>query len=194
MGWENALIAPWASKITITSDFGADLNLSGAGNPAQTLGTLTVNGNVQGGEWNIIGNIGKVSVTGAMEDVKMRATGNVTSLSTGALRNSTIFAGVKDEVEGLPASLNDFKVVAEIKTLTIKGISGSMEPSFMDSRVSARNLGKVSLKDIKADNEGIPFGFAADKITSYARDNTKLSKLDTPDELDEQDDYIVRVL
>jgi hypothetical protein len=101
---------------------------------------------------------------------------------------------VKDEVEELPASLNDFEVAVEIKALTIKGISGSTEPSFVDSRIAARNLGKVSLKDMKADNEGISFGFAADKITSYARDNTKLSKLDTPGGLDKQDDYIVRIL
>ncbi len=190
----SGLIAPSASKITINGDMGADLILSGAGNPASTLGTLTVKGNVQGGEWNIIGNIGKVNVTGVMEDVKMRATGNVTSLSTGALHHSTVFAGVKDETEELPASLNDFEVAVEIKALAIKGISGSTEPSFVDSRIAARNLGKVSLKDMKSDNKGIPFGFAADKITSYARDNTKLSKLDTPDELDEEGDYIVRIL
>jgi len=190
----SALIAPWVSKITISSDFGADLILSGSSSVAQTLGTLTVKGNIQGGDWDIGGNVGKISVTGAMDNVEMRATGNVTSLTTGALRHSTVFAGVKDEVEGLPASLNDFEVFVEIKALTIKGISGSTEPSFVDSRIAARNLGKVSLKGMKADNEGTPFGLAADKITSYTRDKTKLSKLDTPDELDKQGDYIVMIL
>jgi len=193
--WDGgALIAPWAFKITISSDFGADLILSGSISVAQTLGALTVKGNIQGGDWDIWGNVGKISVTGAMDNVEMRATGNVTSLTTAALRHSTIFAGVRDEVEELPASLNDFEVVAEIKTLTIKGISGSTEPSFVDSRVGARSLGKVSLKAVKTDNEDIPFGFAADKITSYTRTGVKLSKLDIPGEPDKDDDYIVRVL
>jgi hypothetical protein len=195
--WDgSALIAPWASKITINGDMGADLNLSGAGNPASTLGTLTVKGSAHDAFWDILGNVGKVSVTGEMKDVKMRATGNVTSLTTGALRHSTIFAGVADEVpvDELPDSNDDFDVAAEIKALTIKGISGSAESSFLDSQVAAMNMNKVSLKDIQADNDGIPFGFAADKITSYKRDSTKLSKLDTPAELDGQDDYIVRIL
>jgi hypothetical protein len=192
----SALIAPWASKMTINGDMGADMNLSGAGNPVSTLGTLTVKGNAHDAFWDILGNVGKVNVTGEMKDVKMRATGNVTSLTTGALRHSTIFAGVADEVpvEELPDSSDDFDVAAEIKALTVKGISGSADPSFLDSRVAARNLGKVNLKDIQPDNEGIPFGISADKITSYTRTGVKLSKLDTPGETDAQEDYIIRIV
>jgi hypothetical protein len=182
--------------MTINGDMGADMNLSGAGNPVSTLGTLTVKGNAHDAFWDILGNVGKVNVTGEMKDVKMRATGNVTSLTTGALRHSTIFAGVADEVpvEELPDSSDDFDVAAEIKALTVKGISGSADPSFLDSRVAARNLGKVSLKDIQPDNEGIPFGISADKITSYTRTGVKLSKLDTPGETDAQEDYIIRIV
>ncbi|MBI4581228.1 MAG: choice-of-anchor D domain-containing protein [Planctomycetes bacterium] len=184
-----SLQSPWATKISVAGDFGADLLLDGTGNPKQTLGNLTVKGNARNGAWRIKGLVGTVAVTGLLEEIDLEATGTINAITAGGARKSRLFAGVKDGVSGLPASLGDFADPGvEIKSLTLKGILD-------DTRIAAPGLGKVSLKGVETDNGRIQLGIAADRIKSYARTGIRpLTNLNTAGEPDKTGDYVVRLL
>jgi hypothetical protein len=188
-----SLRAPWASKILVTGDFGADLALDDTSSTKRTLGSATIGGDLLDAFWDIDGNVGKVSVAGVMDHTEIRAAGTAGFVMAGAVRSSRLFGGVRDDVLGLPDSLDDFAQVAGIKKLFVKGISGVTE-WFVDTVVAARAFGKVSLKGVRPANSGIEFGIAADSIKSYVRDGVKVANLDAPGVADQQDDFVVRIL
>ena len=93
------------------------------------------------------------------------------------MTDSLLFAGVANNVAGLPASLADFSAASTIASLTLKGTASA---SFVRSMVAAKVLTKISLKAVEPGNGGTTFGFAADKIAQYSRQGlaVTLKKLD----------------
>ncbi|MEA3207066.1 MAG: hypothetical protein QOE70_123 [Chthoniobacter sp.] len=106
-----------------------------------------------------------LKITGILDNSTIKSAGHIGSVTAGALRNSSIFAGVKAATVGLPDALADFEVAARIATVTVKGIQG-VANGVVNSNIAARVLGKVTLRDILNSNGGSDFGLAADEIAA----------------------------
>ena len=147
------------AKAHIAGDLGATVTLSGEGFAAgkATLGSLTV--------------------AGTLREASVRSAGSIGAVTLGAITDSLIFAGVANDVTGLPAELQN--PLASIASLTVKGTSSAA--SFTRSLVAAGVLTNVKLKVVAPSNGGQVFGFAADKIKAYSRTGLKpsLKNLDT---------------
>jgi hypothetical protein len=80
--------------------------------------------------------------------------------------------------------------------VTVKGVGGA--PSFVNSNIAARTVGKLSLGAIQAGNGGVPFGVAGDTIASVTGTAgaapVRLSRLADPAQSTVQEDFTVNVL
>ncbi|HET6429034.1 MAG TPA: CARDB domain-containing protein [Phycisphaerae bacterium] len=178
-GTIDEIIAPWIGKIAskgakanakkgITAsagDFEAGLTLDPAGfAPKATLGSASIVGNLQGAEWDIIGQVGKVAVRGMAQNVAVRSTGSMGGVAVGAADQSDFLAGVKDTVARHPGDAADFQdMTATIKSFKVAGLKvpkGQAPPRyfFRDSNVSAPIIGSVSLLNVEFANGDNPFG------------------------------------
>jgi hypothetical protein len=77
------------------------------------------------------------------------------------MKGSTIFAGVRAGVEGLPTELSDVTPGADIASFSI---AAGADALFADSRIAAAGIGDVSLRGVQPANGGTAFGVAADTI------------------------------
>jgi ELWxxDGT repeat protein len=138
--------------------------------------------------------LGALTVKGDVLRTTLRAAGNISKATLGSLLDSTLFAGVKVAVTGLPATLTDFDApTAGISSLSIKGNPASpTADAFANSLVAAGVLGKVVLIRVDTTNDE-PFGFAADKFGAISGLHQAIAKLDTPQEIVDGD-LVVRVL
>lgn len=142
---------------------------------ARSIGTANVKGDLDDANWTLsqavdarLKAISSLVVGGKISLTSIRATGNVGGVTTGAIVDSLLFAGVKSAVSAIPSGLDDFEnPSAAIASLTVKG--QSIAPSFVRSSVAAGTLAKVSLKLVEPENAGIPMGFAAHLIGSFTR-------------------------
>lgn len=149
------------------------------GNFAGSLTALTavsanINGNFSGSillttTSNNINAIGRITVLGTIDGGSIRTSGNLGSISAGAIRNSSIFAGVKSSFtttpssSGLPDGQSDFESDRTIESVVVNGIEGQSF-NFINSNIAAWNIGAVRLVDIQTSNAGVPFGVAATDI------------------------------
>jgi cyclophilin family peptidyl-prolyl cis-trans isomerase len=133
---------------------------------------------------------------GAMANTNLRATasdiGTVAALS---ITNSTIFAGFNPENAALPTALTDITGNTTIRGVTVRNRSAA---SFVNSDVAAHNIGKLNLGVVQTANAGVPFGAAADSITSVVANDAagarlKFSRLDDPVESKTSADFVLRV-
>jgi hypothetical protein len=99
-----------------------------------------------------------------VSDAEFRAAGGIGAFVAGALRDASVFAGVKAGVVGLPAGAGDFNP-ATITSLTVKGLPG-LHRSVVNSNIAATDLGKVSLRDLETENNGAAFGIATRRFKS----------------------------
>ena len=137
--------------------------------------------------------LGKVSVAGAADGATFRCAGNIGSMVLGAMRNSTVLAGVRDGVTWLPKQLEDFARGASIGSLTVRGQTGGA--GFSNSVVAARTIGKVSLPQVTTDNAQTDFGIACTQMISYRRagQSVEPALFSGVGEL-RDGDYVIRVL
>lgn len=164
--WEGGSItARTVRQITTTGrgafgDFSPNLTLTGAPGVAETLGTLTVARRVLGGNWNITGNIGTVSVFSWFQNCRVRATGDIRSFTVGGMDGSLVYAGVA-AINTLPATADDFTAPSAIQSFNIVGLPTTVSPfSFVNSRIAASNVPSASLVNAQINNGGNPFGVA----------------------------------
>jgi len=152
----------------ILADFQADLTLTGAQGVANTLGTVDVARRLQFATWDITGNVGTISVYSWFRNMHLHATGNIASLTVGAMDGSTVYAGVANGVTGLPDAAADFAGPATIGKLVVVGIPTTITPqSFYNSVIAAPTLNSVSLINVQTDNSannGALFGVAGQTI------------------------------
>lgn len=141
-------------------------------------------------------NVGSVVVGGWMDGFEVCARQSILKVSTGAMRNSALLAGIEDGTGQLPLAADELAPGSTIGSLTVRGVRGAAA-SFVSSRVAASVLARVSLKDVEVSNAGVPFGVAADRMTSltWNAGNTRerLRGLDEPQERVTVD-FVVRVL
>ena len=143
-----------------------------------------------------VGSLGKASVGGALVGSDIRAAGSIASITAGSVRDSRIFAGVRPDVAGLPASAGDFaNGSAQIKALSVKGRSPA---ALVNTHIAAPNVGKVTLGGVTTANNGAPFGIAAGRLDSLRATTPAgpltLSRLDDPAESILAEDFHVRVV
>ena len=116
-------------------------------------------------------------MSGKISSSEIRTVGNIGSVTTGAIADSLIFAGVAEGVTGLPTAFPSTS--ATIGSFTVKGQTSAA--SFARSLVAGGILAKVSLKIVDPSNTSQAFGFVADKVKAYSRSGLKppLKNLDT---------------
>jgi len=188
-GTPDEIAAPWIGKLKTTGrkpnvqkgisgsdgDFGADLDLDGAGKTGRSLGSATIAGGLSGAEWTLLEDAGPVKIKGVVASSGVRSGGTVGLFQAGAMVDSALLAGTRDGVTGLPVPTLDFEAAeAAIDRVRITGVAG-VEHSFRNSHVAAPSLGRVTLCDACFDNAGVPFGLSAwtlGKLT-YTDDDTR---------------------
>ena len=139
-------------KLTVTGSMGGNLKLNYSGlKPA--LGSASVGGDLAGRVWDVLGAVGKITVTGKIDDSVIRSTGNVTSITAGAIYDSDILAGFDSTFTARHADDHgDFagRPLSIISSISIKGLklpTGVTPPAFyMDNvNVTSSKIGKVCL-------------------------------------------------
>jgi hypothetical protein len=168
-------------KRSIAGDLDVNVTLDGSAGSVKTAGTLS-------GEWNCntIKSISALNIASAklsldqepnakvlalggltakrhITDSQIISDGNVGTINAGAMINSVCFAGIKDDVTGLPDPAVDINVSASIRSIAVKGLKG--EPnSFINSNIAAANIRSATLNYPLNNNSGVPFGLSADFI------------------------------
>ncbi|MDB5304620.1 MAG: hypothetical protein JWM97_2169 [Phycisphaerales bacterium] len=105
--------------------------------------------------------------TGALANSTLNAAGNLGSLSLGSMLNSHVYAGMA-LVAGrtLPVVSSEFAVPATIKSLNLRKTKGAA--TYVGSSVAAFQIGSVSLGVVDFANGGQGFGLGAHRISSFA--------------------------
>ena len=98
-----------------------------------------------------------------IDHLVLRSVGNVGSITTGALFNSTIYAGVDGDVSGFLTSAEQFSGIASIASIKVNGVPAAPF-SVASTNIAAAQIGTISLAFINTDNGDVPFGVAAAAI------------------------------
>jgi|GEM_PF-2490781 len=109
--------------------------------------------------------LGNLTVKGWIDSSQILSAGNISTVTAGAMINSTCFAGVADDVSGLPDPAADINYAepAAIKKIAVKGIKGE-EYCFINSNIAAAQILSASLAYLENNNDGVPFGLSAGLI------------------------------
>lgn len=164
-----ATVSGTVQKLAVTRD--ASLHVS-----ATSIGTLSIGGNLTQSAITLsqapvvstpaLKALGSFTVGGTVHATVLKSAGHLGLVTVGAIRNSSILAGITPGSTGLPDAANDFAMSATIDGFTVKGIAGAPF-SFIDTIVAAKQLGTVVVRDVATDNAGVTFGLAANKIASF---------------------------
>ena len=147
-----------------------------------------------------------------MDKVRVLSVGNIGSVSTGGMYNSSVFAGVKethdtnaaDGVLDLPTPGTDLYLTAlsraSIKSVQVKGVDdlAGYVDSFINSNLAAAEFGTVSIAYAKTHNGGTKFGLAADYVkTLTTKDDVgtdTYTDLNGPPDSQVWDDAQIRII
>lgn len=139
-------------KLSVKGDMAANLKLTFAG-PRPALGKASIGGNLAGRTWEIAGAVGKVTVTGKVTGSRISATGDIASLTMGAVYDSDVLAGFDSAFTDRHATDHDDftgRPQAVIGSISIKGLKlakGVQRPRFYvdNANFTSSKAGKVSL-------------------------------------------------
>ena len=195
-----------AAAVTIASRRGARLRLGDVTAPAGLRSLSAKAGDLTGDL--TAGSVGKVvlaAVTGGriegtsiaslaaggLTDARLTAGGTVGKVTvTGNVTGSTIFAGVRGDLAGLPDGRDDFANGAAVIT------SVSVRGTFTDSRIAAPTVRRVALGPVQTANSGAAFGLAGGFFSSVSAPAPvgRNRLLDTTGESKQFGDFLIRVL
>ncbi len=121
----------------------------------------------------------RMVVAGAMIGATLTSNASLGTVSLRQMINSSIMAGVKDGVTGLPADAADFADAADdslrpnLANLWIQGVAG--QNSFVNSVVAAWSIGTARLTNVLTDTpaSSSAFGLAASVLQRYSRTEDK---------------------
>ncbi|HEY1685404.1 MAG TPA: S8 family serine peptidase [Tepidisphaeraceae bacterium] len=111
--------------------------------------------------------LGKLTVGGEINGSQIFSSANIGSIRAAVLSDSEIYAGVANDVSGLPTSSADFSSDASIASVTIPGTHNQY--GVIGSDIAAATLGKINFGEVNIDNGGQPFGLAADQLADFSR-------------------------
>jgi len=142
-----------------------------------------------------VGSLGKLDVTRWIENVRLESDGTINSLTAGGVRNSSIFVAVAatndvngDGVFDLPNPATDFapgafalnrvRITGKLWDSSALRALGFHPPSFVNSNIAARNIGRVDFAYAAFDNGGSPFGIACRAMGQfrYRDDNIAITQ------------------
>ncbi len=115
--------------------------------------------------------LGNLKVAGWMNGSEVRAFGNIGKATVGGMRDSNLFAGVRNYVTGLPALVGEFSHESSIARILIRGIAGA-EHCYLNSNIAAQLLAQVQVRHCETDNGGTAFGVAARSLGRFQRFET----------------------
>jgi hypothetical protein len=206
-----AIKAARISNAYIQADKIASISATGL---AATKGSALIVGDILnsyiyvtgGGVSSKLASLGGLTVSGTLDNSGINVvSGNVGPVSLGAMRDSTLFVAVADDLPAgqLPTSDAGFASTAfAIASFTITGKPvATNAASFLNSRVIAGTLTNVSLKLVSPlASEGSQSGFAAAfKIGSYTRlqaagPKITVSNKTTPGTYDTLGEYVLKIV
>ena len=135
--------------------------------------------------------LGKLTAKGWITDSQILSSGNIGTVTAGAVQNSSCFAGVTatrdldaDGVLDLPDPNADIDYVdpAAIKSIKISGIKGE-QYCVINSNIAAARILSAYLADPNTSNSGVVFGIAADYIKALKiKDDTGIHSYKDLDE------------
>ncbi len=159
------------SKMRFNGDVNGDLS-------ALSIGKLDIRGSLAGatvrlnpavdGPTTSSTVLGNLKITDWLDDSQIRAFGNVGKATIGGMRDSNLFAGVRNYVSGLASTATDFSHESSIAGVTIKGIAGA-DHCYLNSNIAAHLLSKVQVRNCRTDNGGTIFGIAARSLGRFQR-------------------------
>ncbi|MAE66553.1 MAG: hypothetical protein CMJ18_19970 [Phycisphaeraceae bacterium] len=118
--------------------------------------------------------LGRLTVNGVLRRVEIHSRGHAGRISARIVEQSVIFAGVADDLPGLPASADDFVTAARLDGLKV---TGRRDRPFwlVDSRIAAAEIGTVTIGFAQTGADD-PFGVAGRSIRSltYRDADTRL--------------------
>jgi len=153
--------------LTVNQDAGGDLT-------ANSIKKMTVKQDYRDGSLTLnqevdaaVAALGSLKVSRSMENVEVRANGNIAKVSVGVMKNCNLFAGVNGLVANLPTDTGEFDTAAKIGSLKIKG---NEEETFwfINSNIAVFKVGKISIAYAQTNNDS-PFGatFTQFDLCSY---------------------------
>ncbi|MDH3584018.1 MAG: matrixin family metalloprotease [Phycisphaerae bacterium] len=95
-----------------------------------------------------------------LSDTSIQSQGDVDRVSLGGMRDSSVYAGVRRGLAGLPKAADDFDALATVKSLRISLPRSAANSRFVNSNVAAAGAGQVNLGTIQFLNGGDLFGFS----------------------------------
>jgi hypothetical protein len=153
----------------------------------QSLGSLTVAGNKKlaiAGDFqadviatstSVRQSIGKITVANWLDGSQIRSAGSIGSVTVGAMRDSLVFAGVRDSVDGFGeliagGSAAFVSTAVSIGSVTVKGLPAE-QFSVINSSIAAWTVSSASLMNVRTDNAGGSgaMGLAGHYVKSYLR-------------------------
>jgi hypothetical protein len=213
--WKSgSLNAPWISNLTtdgyaaggVAGDFGADMNLSGAGSlKGVSLNKAKIAGQLGDSNWAVVGDCGTIETASSSQEFNANITGNIGTLKAVGNKpvnmNATLSGiwqakSINTLAAGQLMDANFTAASGLMKTLKITGVVG--EPfGIINSNVKVKSLGSAYLAFPKYSNNGTPFGLTAgaiDKIT--VKDPVKTwtkTKLGVGAEAITTEDFVIRL-
>lgn len=179
------------AALTVNADLTGVINTT-------ALKALAVKGNMDTVNLTLSGAgaaLGKATIGGAITNTRIQAASGIGSVTAASMNASTIYAGVNTDGGILPVAPDDFTAdTSSILSVTLKGGAGT--PTFVNSNIASRTLGKISVGIVQTGNAGVPFGIAGDTVASVAGSGNgaiKLSKLIDASQSTTQDDFNIRV-
>ena len=133
--WLRSLSCAASRTLVLPGDFAADLDLSGAGSPKQTLGKATIAGKLSGVDWEVSGVVSKL-------DVGLWGAGSI--LAVGVAPGA---GGVLFDADDVPGS-------GRVSYLTVRAYEAGDGAGF---GVTAAEMGRVKLGRVTLPSRGLPF-------------------------------------
>jgi hypothetical protein len=157
---------------------------------ANSLGSLKVAGDMNVGQVTITGGpLGALTVGGDAIGSQIRVNGDIGKVTVGSAGGTNFYAGVSPDTFELPESSGQLTGRFRIDSLTIRN------GPYINSNVVADTLGKITVRNVQTDNQGVAFGVLGATIGQF----TNVGKLkwkngDDPALLQGEGDFIVQLL
>lgn len=157
---------------------------------ARSLGTLKVAGDMNVGQITLTGGrLGLLTVGGQVIGSQVRVNGDIGKITVGSAGGTNFFAGVSPDTFELPESAGQLTGQFRIDSLTVRN------GPYINSNVVAHTLGKITVREVRADNQGVAFGVLGSNIGQF----TNVGKLkwkngNDPATLQGEGDFIVQLL
>ena len=163
----SATVAGPVRSVTTAGDLAGSMT-------APSIGTVRVGHDLTAATIALTGPMGRgydlntLVVNGTVSSSALRSAGNVNAVTVGSITDSTVFAGVAPTVSALPTSTADFASGSRLNRFTVTGRGAGATGALAGSIVAAANVGSVRVTGtVQTANNGTPFGFAADALSTY---------------------------